>query len=236
MNKYSILITFIVAFAATANAQLTHGEAFEEASAAASEDRLESLNLLLSSYSFDYVELNRLLEAAASCGSLESMRALLDKGVRIDVDEEDEDPTCSPLMSAAAYGHADAVRLLLSRGANAKRALNSGRHVLIRMKGSYRSVNDYDGLTAYDFAKAMGNTNVMAIEGLYVPPRPKRPKKDLYAPYPTFRTSQKVYTFAQTVGGIFVLGACSAFLFHFVATAHGQAIFKKYVPKATRML
>jgi ankyrin repeat protein len=52
------------------------------------------------------------------------VRALLDAGAAVD---DANDKGITPLMSAAAWGREETVRLLLSRGADAKRQTKDGK-------------------------------------------------------------------------------------------------------------
>jgi len=66
---------------------------------------------------------------AARRGNLNSVKALLNQGVNVDLRNHEN---MTPLMYAARGGHSNVIRLLLNKGANAKARLNSvNRNALI---------------------------------------------------------------------------------------------------------
>jgi ankyrin repeat protein len=87
------------------------------------------------------IDRSRLLNDSARDGNVAFIQMLLELGA--DINNKDQF-LITPLMRVAAMGRADAVRFLLSHGANAR-------------------LQNYEGNTAYDYAQQQNRTEVMQI-------------------------------------------------------------------------
>ncbi len=105
------------------------------ADVAAVQDRPDVLKLLCRRGA----ELSGALRMATQNGNLDAARALLDLGV--DVDDRSSPDGVTALMNAAAFGHDETVRLLLSKGANVRAKDSKGRSALqLASWGEHREI------------------------------------------------------------------------------------------------
>jgi ankyrin repeat protein len=114
-----------------------------------------------------------LLIDAALRGNVGRMKLILAMGASADEPACQSNRCLTPLVAAALAGHADAVQLLLDRGANIDRKLTRGQTALIdaAFNGHTDTVklliakgadlnSEFDGCTALGFAKLRGHTDI----------------------------------------------------------------------------